>query len=45
MISTDRVGVTVGALLTRVADAGIVQLAKQTWCRVHTVKLTGKLKA
>lgn len=32
VISTDGVGVTVGALLTRVADAGVVQLAQQTWC-------------
>lgn len=30
MISTDRVGVTVGAFLTRVADAGVVQLAQQS---------------
>lgn len=30
MVSADRVGVTVRALLTRVADAGIVQLAQQT---------------
>lgn len=31
MISTDGVGVTVGAFLTRVADAGVVQLAQQSW--------------
>lgn len=31
MISADGVGVTVGALLARVADAGVVQLAQQTW--------------
>lgn len=30
MISIDRVGVTVGAFLTRVADAGIIQLAQQS---------------
>lgn len=30
MISTDRVGVTVGAFLTRVADASVVQLAQKS---------------
>lgn len=36
MISTDRVGVTVGAFLTRVADAGVVQLAQQTCAAMRT---------
>lgn len=35
MIPIDGVGVTVGAFLTRVANAGIVQLAQQSW---HTVQ-------
>lgn len=30
MIPIDGIGVTVGAFLTRVADAGIVQLAQQS---------------
>ena len=37
MAPSHRVGVTVGALLTRVADAGVIQLAEQTWHRVHEV--------
>lgn len=36
VISTDGVGVTVGALLTRVADAGVVQLAQQTCAAMRT---------
>lgn len=36
MVSTDRVGVTVGAFLTRVADAGVIQLAQQTCASVRT---------
>lgn len=32
MISADGVGVTVGAFLTGVTDAGVVQLAQQSWC-------------
>lgn len=31
MVSIDRVGVTVGAFLTGVTDAGIFQLTQQTW--------------
>lgn len=37
VVPVDRVGVAVGALLTRVTDAGIVQLAQQTWYRDHKV--------
>lgn len=37
MISIDRVGVTVGAFLTRVADAGIIQLAQQSWNTVQNM--------
>lgn len=31
MVSADGVGVTVGAFLTGVADAGVVQLAQKSW--------------
>lgn len=37
VISADGVGVTVGALLTRVADAGVVQLAQQSWYTTHNM--------
>lgn len=40
VISTDGVGVTVGALLTRVADAGVVQLAQKTWCTTEKADFT-----
>lgn len=33
MVSANGVGVAIGALLTWVTDAGIVQLAEQTWRR------------
>lgn len=36
VISTDGAGITVGALLTRVADAGVVQLAQKTCAAVRT---------
>lgn len=38
-MSTDRVGVTVGAFLTRVADAGVVQLAQKSWQTVNMMVL------
>lgn len=31
VVPADGVGVTVGAFLTGVADAGVVQLAQQSW--------------
>lgn len=37
MVSADGVGVTVGALLTGVTDAGVVQLAEQTCAAVRTL--------
>lgn len=39
MAPADRVSVAVGALLTRIADAGVVQLAQQTWSRQTSVTL------
>lgn len=35
VISADGVGVTIGAFLTGVADAGVVQLAQQSWCTIQ----------
>lgn len=52
-MSTDRVGVTVGAFLTRVADAGVIQLAQKSCAsmrafaveRGHTVMTGGSMVA
>lgn len=40
MVSANRVGVTVGALLTRVADAGVVELAQQTWSMIEKMNFS-----
>lgn len=42
VIPADGVGVAVGAFLTRVADAGVVQLAQQSWCTEDGFKVLPK---
>lgn len=37
VVSANRVGVTVGAFLTRITDAGIIQLAQQPWKTIKTI--------
>lgn len=39
MISAHRAGVTVGAFLTGIADAGIIQLAQQSWQTIRKMKI------
>ena len=38
VVPADGVGVTVGAFLTRVTDAGVVQLTQQTWNNTEYLK-------
>lgn len=38
MISAHWAGVTVGAFLTGIADAGIIQLAQQSWQTIRKMK-------
>lgn len=39
VISTHWAGVTVGAFLTGIADAGIIQLAQQSWQIIKKIKI------
>lgn len=43
MVSTDGVGVAVGAFLAGVADAGVVQLAQESWSMKHKADCTVQL--
>lgn len=37
VVSANRVGVTVGAFLTWIADAGVIQLAQQPWKTIKKI--------